>query len=93
VSDTKYPNLEGLYKKIKLLSNKKKFEILKATQKDRKNITELSKELNLAYNKCSDYVTALAKEKLVLKVKEGKAVYVTSNIKLSDYDFKPEKKE
>jgi predicted transcriptional regulator len=87
----KYDNLENLYKRIKLLSNKKKFDIVKITQKERKNISELSKELKLAYNKCSDYVAELEKDKMILKIKEGKEVYVKSNLILSDDELKPSK--
>jgi predicted transcriptional regulator len=46
------------------------------------NITELSKELKLAYNKCRIYVVALEKENLVVKEKDGKEVYVRSKVDL-----------
>jgi DNA-binding HxlR family transcriptional regulator len=91
VSDTKNSNDESLYKRIKLLSNKKKFEIVRATQTERKNIKELSKQLKLAYNKCSNYVTDLAKQNFVIKERVGKEVFVKSNVRLSDKDLNPEK--
>jgi predicted transcriptional regulator len=83
VSVNKNQDIENVYKKIRLLSNRKKFGIILATQIDRKNITELSKELKLSYNKCSDYVAALEKEKLIIKEKDGKEVYVKSKILIS----------
>ena len=64
------------YEQIKQLSNEKKFKIIQLVENERKNITELSKEVELAYNKCSNYVTDLVKKNLVVKEKEGKYIYV-----------------
>lgn len=82
---------DELYKQIKLLSNKKKYKIVKSVQNDMKSITEISKELNLAYNKCSNYISELEKEKLVLKIRDGKEVYVTSNTELKKFKIKSKK--
>jgi predicted transcriptional regulator len=84
---TKKEDYEKLFKIIKLLSNKKKFDIVTLTQNEKINITQLSKKLKLAYNKCSDYVAELEKDKIIFKVKEGKEVYVKSNINLSHKIF------
>ena len=81
---------ERLYKQIKQLSNKKKFKILELTQEKEKNISELSKELKLAFNKCSNYVTELEKEKLVVKETVGRNVYVKSKVSLSENELKVE---
>lgn len=74
----------GLFKKIKLISNQKRFKILTLTQNREMGISELSKELKLAYNKCSDYVTLLEKENLVNKRKQGKEQMVKSNVLLKE---------
>ncbi len=71
---------KDLLKKIKLISNEKRFFILLLTQNTSLNITELSSKLNLAYNKCADYVTLLAKHKLVTKTKKGKEIFVKSEV-------------
>jgi len=84
-------NAEKLYKQIKQLSNKKKFKILELTQEKQKNISELSKELELACNKCSNYVTELENEKLVVKETVGRNVYVKSKVSLSENEIKLEK--
>jgi len=84
-------NAEKLYKQIKQLSNKKKFKILELTQEKQKNISELSKELKLAFNKCSNYVTELENEKLVVKETVGRNVYVKSKVSLSENEIKLEK--
>ena len=79
---------ERLYKQIKQLSNKKKFKILELTQEKEKNISELSKELKLAFNKCSNYVTELEKEKLVVKETVGRNVYIKSKVSISENELK-----
>jgi len=78
---TEIKNAE-LYKKVKLISNKKRFQIIELTQNKVKSITELSTELNLSYSKTADYVTLLSKNKLVSKKKQGKETLVRSNTKL-----------
>lgn len=87
-STNKNQDTENVYKKIRLLSNRKKFDIILATQTDKKNITELSRELKLAYSKCSYYVKTLEKENLIVKEKDGKEIYVKSRMKISRYNFK-----
>ena len=73
---------EELYSKIKLLSNKHRFKIVKLTQKEQLTITKLSQVLNLSYRKCADYITLLEKEELVEKTKKGREVLIKSKIKL-----------
>jgi len=89
-TEIKENSSERLYKQIKQLSNKKKFKILELTQEKEKNISELSKELKLAFNKCSNYVTELEKEKLVVKETVGRNVYVKSKVSLSENELKVE---
>ena len=75
---------ETLYPKIKVLSNKHRFKIVKLTQEQALSITELSSELGLAYNKCINYVTMLEKEGLIEKTRSGKEVLVSAKVKLSN---------
>ena len=75
---------DELFKKIKLISNKKRFKIIEITQDSNPSITELSSKLQIAYTKCADYVTMLEKEGLVTKTKEGKEIKVQSKVKLSE---------
>ena len=74
---------KGLFKKIKIISNKRRFRIVELTQQDRLSITQLSSKLNLAYTKCADYVTMLERNNLVQKIKEGKEIKVINKVKLS----------
>ena len=76
---------DELFKKIKLISNKKRFKIIEITQDSNPSITELSSKLQIAYTKCADYVTMLEKEGLVTKTKEGKEIKVQSKVKLSEH--------
>ena len=73
---------DELFNKIKLISNRLRFKIIELTQDDEYSITELSSKLELAYNKCSDYVSLLEKKGLVSKESKGKEVFVRSKIKL-----------
>jgi len=73
-----------LFKKLKLISNKKRFQIIEITQENRLNITELSSKLKIAYTKCADYVTMLEKEGLVTKTRDGKEIKVHSRVKLTE---------
>lgn len=77
-------NYEELYLKIKEISNLKKFRIIVLTQSKELTISELSDKLDLAFNKCTNYVTELEKLKLVTKRRDGKNVFVKSNIKIFD---------
>ena len=70
----------SLFKKIKQLSNEKKFKIIELTENKPLNISSLSKEIKIAFNKCSNYCTQLEKEGLVKKYREGKNTLVKSNI-------------
>jgi DNA-binding transcriptional ArsR family regulator len=74
---------KALFRKIKIISNSKRFKILELTQEKKLSITKLSSSLNLTYTKCSDYVKILENEKLVSKSKDGKNVLVRSNVKIS----------
>jgi len=69
-----------LFKKIKQLSNKRKFKIIELTQKEPLNITSLSKEIKIAFNKCSNYCTQLEKIGLVEKQRKGKNTLIKSKV-------------
>ena len=73
-----------LFNKLKLISNKRRFQIIEITQESSPSITELSSKLNIAYTKCADYVTMLEKEGLVTKTRDGKEIKVHSKVKLSE---------
>ena len=70
----------GLFKKIKQLSNEKKFRIIELTQKEPLDITSLSKEIKIAFNKCSNYCTQLEENGLVEKQREGKNTLIKSKV-------------
>ena len=72
-----------LFTKIKELSNPSKFKILETLQKKEMTITNLSKEVNLAFNKCSNYCSDLEKVNFVTKEKDGKNVIIKSKINLN----------
>lgn len=74
---------EDIFNKIKIISNRFRFRILELTQNKEINITELGERLNLAYNKCADYVKMLEGNELVIKKKDGKIVLIRSNINIS----------
>jgi len=73
-----------LYNKIRVIGNKNRFKILELTQAKEKSITELGKEINLAYTKCADYVRMLEKEKLVKKTRKGREILVKSRVMLKN---------
>ena len=75
---------EKTFDKIKVMGNKLRFKILELTQDEELSISEISKELKLAYTKCADYITMLQKEGLIEKRKAGKEVYVKSVISLEE---------
>ena len=75
-------NETKLYRIIKELSNPTKFKIIQLTQNKALNITELSRKVKIAYNKCSNYCTQLTKHNLVEKIKNKKEVYIKSRINL-----------
>ena len=69
-----------LFRKIKQLSNDKKFKIIELTQKEPLDITSLAREVKIAFNKCSNYCTQLEKGGLVEKQREGKNTLVKSRV-------------
>mgnify|MGYP001337946525 CR=1 FL=1 len=73
-----------LFERIRAISNPKRFKILLATKDNEVNITDLSKKLNLAYNKCADYVRVLEKLKLIEKKRSGKEAKIRSKVILSE---------
>lgn len=73
-----------IFRKIKQLSNEKKFRIIELTQKGSLDIGSLTKEIKIAFNKCSNYCTQLEKEGLIEKTKEGKNTLVKSKVSFSD---------
>jgi predicted transcriptional regulator len=79
-----------IHRKIKLIGNSKRFKILCLTQDKEMKIKDIYKEINLAYDKCREYINKLNKEGLVSKRKEGKFTYVKSNviIKKDKIEFK-----
>ena len=86
-SELKLKN-EKLFNKLKLMSNKKRFKIIELTQNKELNISEISSILNLSYNKCADYITALQKENLVTKTRKGKITLIKSRVKVKEYEIK-----
>lgn len=70
----------ALFRKIKQLSNEKKFRIVELTQKKPLDISTLSKKIKIAFNKCSNYCTQLEKEGLVKKHRSGKNTLVDSKV-------------
>jgi len=70
----------GLFEKIKQLSNEKKFRIIELTQKEPLDITSLSREIKIAFNKCSNYCTQLEQNGLVEKQREGKNTLIKSKV-------------
>ena len=73
---------QELYDKIRVISNKYRFEILELTQDKPMTITDLSKKLGLSYNSCADYVTILEKNNLISKHKEGRDVFIKAEFEL-----------
>ncbi len=69
-----------LFRKIKQLSNEKKFKIIELTQKNYLDISSLSKKIEIAFNKCSNYCTQLEKNGLVEKQRKGKNTLVKSKV-------------
>lgn len=74
----------SIFKKIKQLQNDKKFKIIELTSKEKLSITQLSKMVDIAFNKCSNYCTELEKENLIIKEKSGKYTKIKSNVKIGD---------
>jgi len=75
-----------LYKNIKQISNKSKFRILEATQEKELDITELSKIVKIAFNKCSSYCIQLEKANLVIKHKKGINTFIKPKIFLKELE-------
>ena len=73
---------EGLHRRIRAMGNKNRFRIIELTQGKPKSITGISKELDIAYNKCADYVKMLEKEKLIRKSKSGRETLVKSVVRI-----------
>ena len=69
------------FNKIKLISNKSRFIILEMLSKSELTPTQISSKLNLSFKMCDNYISLLEKQKLVSKRKEGRLVYVKSNVK------------
>lgn len=73
---------QKLFRKIKELSNPSKFKILEILQEEKISITTLAKKVDLAFNKCSNYCTDLEKSNFLIKEKQGKNVFVKTNLNL-----------
>ncbi|HLD18992.1 MAG TPA: hypothetical protein VJB90_03205 [Candidatus Nanoarchaeia archaeon] len=71
-----------IYGKIREMSNITKFRIIELTQEKEMSITLLAKKADLAYNKCVNYCTELSMQKLLIKKKNGKNVFVKSKVDL-----------
>lgn len=82
------PVQNGVYRKIRVMSNNHRFRILELTHGQQMNITELSKALRLSYTKCADYVRLLEKEGLVEKTKRNREVFVKSRVSISPDNIK-----
>jgi predicted transcriptional regulator len=76
------PQNLSLFNKVNQLSNKRKFMIVELTQKEALDVSSLSKEIKIAFNKCSNYCTQLAKEGLIEKQREGKNTLIKSKVNL-----------
>ncbi len=76
--------MKSVLQKIRLMSNQKRFEILLLTQHSRLTIGELSSKIGLAYNKCSNYVSALEKADLVEKNRIGKETEIVSKVRINN---------
>ena len=72
----------SLFKKIKQISNAKKFRIIELTQRIPLDISSLSKEVKIAFNKCSNYCTQLEKNGLVEKQRKGRNTLIKSKVNL-----------
>lgn len=73
---------QEIFDRIKELSNITKFRIMELIQNKKLSITMLSKKVNLAFNKCSNYCSDLKNKGLVKKEKLGKNVFVKSKLNL-----------
>ena len=73
----------ALFLKIKEIANPSKFKIVELTQNKSYNITELSKKVPLAFNKCSNYCTELQKMDLIEKKEENNNVKIKSKLVLA----------
>ena len=76
--------VKKLYRIIKLISNEKRFKILYKILNEELTIKEISEIIKLNYDKTKTYVSLLEKENLVSKRKEGRLVYVKSNVKFRE---------
>ena len=76
------PKNSFLFKKIRQLSNAKKFRIVELTQRIPLDISSLSKEIKIAFNKCSNYCTQLEKNGLVEKQRKGRNTLIKSKVNL-----------
>ncbi|MFH1308566.1 MAG: hypothetical protein ABIH51_00965 [Patescibacteria group bacterium] len=77
-------NEDKLLKRIKIIANKSRFNILKLTQGKELSITKLTKILKISYNKCNDYVRMLYRLNLIDKRKVGRKVLIKSKVLLND---------
>src|SRR3989344_9321102 len=71
-----------LFERIKVISNPLRFRILELTEIEQLSIRELSSKLELAYNKCADYVRMMEQKGLIQKTREGQEVKVRSKVKI-----------
>lgn len=71
-----------LFEKIRQLSNISKFRIIELTQGKETSVTLLSRKVNLAFNKCSNYCAELENYGLIVKERKGKNVFIKSKINL-----------
>ena len=71
-----------IYEKVRELSNITKFRIIELTQDKEISVTMLAKKVDLAYNECVNYCTDLEKQKLLVKKKDGKNVFVKSKVSI-----------
>lgn len=66
------------YLKIKVLSNKYRFEIYQLVSKKEMNVTQISKEIKLSYDKTREYINKLVDVGLVEKISNGREIYIKS---------------
>ena len=81
---TKKFNLNNplLFERIKTISNPARFKILEIVCDRKASVTQIGKIIGIKYRRCSEYIRKMEKLGLVNKKKDGKEVFVESNIEL-----------
>ena len=74
---------EKEYRKIKFISNKSRFKIIKLLENSKKDltITDIKSLLKLGYDKTRKDITLLQRNGFISKLKKGRCVYIKLKIK------------